>query len=567
MDYQKLGFKCGLEIHNRLNTKTKLFCNCKPRFSESKPIEIIKRKLRAVAGEMGQVDVAAMYEYLRDRTFFYNCYPEETCEICVDEEPPRSVNKEALEIALQVAKLLKAEIPDEIHIMRKIVIDGSNVCSFQRTAVIGLNGLLETSLGKVGITNICLEEESAGIVKQEGNEITYRLDRLGIPLIEIGTAPDIKNPEHAKEVAEKIGMIIRSTGKSQRGIGVTREDLNVSIAKGARVEIKGVQELEMIPAIIENEVKRQQQLIEKGEKPKKETRVAKEDGTTEYTRPLPGGERMYPETDLETVIVTKDFLSKIKVPETWEEKAKRFSKVLPKEMINQVLRSEYLDSFEKLSKEYDPILVASTLTSTTIDLRRRGFDTSNLSEKQFDDLFYSIKKKTISKEAIPNVLETVCKEKISVKDAIEKSGFEALSEEELKKLIKNTIETINTIKEVQKETQKIRDTIEETQRPIDAIKEIHKETQKTMDAIKKIQRPINTIKEVQKETQKIRDTIEETQRPIDAIKEIHKEIDSINKLLKEIFKFSVFMGETMEIVRGRIDGKTVAKIVNEELKR
>jgi Glu-tRNA(Gln) amidotransferase subunit E-like FAD-binding protein len=478
MDYQKIGFKCGLEIHNRLNTRTKLFCGCKPRFSESKPIEIIKRKLRAVAGEMGQVDVAALYEYLRDRNFFYNCYPEETCLICIDEEPPRSISKEALEIVLQITKLLKAEIPDEIHIMRKIVIDGSNVCSFQRTAVIGTNGILETSQGKVRITNICLEEEAAGIVKQEGNEITYRLDRLGIPLIEIGTAPDIKSPEHAKEVAEKLGMIIRSTGKSQRGIGVTREDLNVSIAKGARVEIKGVQELDMIPTIIENEVRRQQELIEKGEKPKEETRVANENGTTEYMRPLPGGERMYPETDLETVTV-KHLLSKIKIPETWEEKAKRFSKILPKEMIDQVLRSKYLDLFEKFSKEIDPVLVASTFTSTIKDLRRKGFETGILTEEQFDELFSSIKRKTISKEAILNILEIICKEKTSFKEALEKSGLKALNENELRKLIRRIFEK-------------------------------HQ----------------NLVKEK---------------------------------------RISALMGEVMKETRGKIDGKTVSKILNEEL--
>ncbi|NIM47009.1 MAG: Glu-tRNA(Gln) amidotransferase subunit GatE [Candidatus Aenigmarchaeota archaeon] len=436
IDYKKIGFKCGIEIHNRLNTKTKLFCNCKPRFSGIKPISLIKRKLRAVAGELGQVDVAAMYEYLRDRTFFYNSYSDETCLIETDEEPPRSINREALEVALQVALLLKAEIPDEIHIMRKTVIDGSNTCAFQRTAIIGLNGVLETSRGKVGITNICLEEESAGIVKQEDNEITYRLDRLGIPLIEIGTAPDIKSPEHAKEVAEKLGMIIRSTGKSQRGIGVTRQDVNVSIAKGARVEIKGVQELDIIPKVIENEIKRQQELIAKGKKPKDETRVAKEDGTTEFTRPLPGGERMYPETDLETVFITKGFLSKIKIPETWEKKAKRFSKILPKEMVDQILRSEYLDLFEKFSKEHDPVLVANTFISTIKDLRRRGFKTEILTEEQFSELFLSVNNKIISKEAIPDILEILCKEKVSVKHAIEKTGLKSLTEEQLKELIR-----------------------------------------------------------------------------------------------------------------------------------
>ena len=479
-EYQKLGFKCGLEIHNRLNTKTKLFCNCNPSFSEVKPIKIINRKLRAVAGELGQVDVAALYEYLRNRNFLYQCYPEETCLKETDEEPPNSINKEALEVVLQVALLLKAEIPDEIHIMRKTVIDGSNTCGFQRTAVVGLNGVLETSIGKVRITNICLEEESSGIVDQKGYDITYRLDRLGIPLIEIGTAPDIKNPEHAREVAEKLGMIIRSTGKSQRGLGVTRQDINVSIAKGARVEIKGVQALDIISQIIENEIKRQNELIAKGETPREETRVANEDGTTEFTRPLPGGERLYPETDLETVVITKDFLSKIKIPETWEEKAKKYEKSLPKDMINQILRSEYLESFEKLSKNYDPILVASTLTSTTVDLRRRDIDTNFLSEEHFEDLFSLVNKKQISKEAIPNVLESVCKEKISVNEAIEKSGLKALNEVELRKIIK-------------------------------------------------------------------------------------KIFDKYPHLVKEK-KISALMGEVMKETRGKIDGKTVSKVLNEELK-
>jgi Glu-tRNA(Gln) amidotransferase subunit E-like FAD-binding protein len=436
MDYEKIGFKCGIEIHNRLNTKTKLFCHCNPNFSESNPSLIIKRKLRPVAGEMGQVDVAATYEYLRKRSFYYNCYDEETCLVDSDEEPPMPMNKEALEIVLQVALLLNAKIPDEIHIMRKTVIDGSNTTGFQRTAIVGMNGILETSQGNVGITNICLEEESSGIVKQEGEEITYRLDRLGIPLIEIGTAPDVKNPDHAKEVAEKLGMMVRSTGKSQRGLGVTRQDVNVSIAKGARVEIKGVQDLDMIPQLIDNEIKRQQALIENGETPKEETRIAKEDGTTGFTRPLPGGERMYPETDLEAFVVTKEFLGKIKVPETWEEKSKKLIKILPKEIATQILKSEYLDLFEKLSKEHDPVLVANTFTSTIKDLRRRDIDIGELTEDVMEELFSSVKKKEISKEAISNVLEIICKEKVSIKEAIGKSGLKAMSEEQLREIVR-----------------------------------------------------------------------------------------------------------------------------------
>jgi len=439
MDYKKIGFKCGLEIHNRLNTKTKLFCGCRPSFSEDRPFTFVKRKMRAVAGELGQVDAAALYEYLKDRVFNYSCYKEETCLVDIDEEPPHAMSKEALEIVLQIAKLLKADVPDEVHIMRKIVVDGSNVASFQRTAIVGMNGMLETSQGNVGIANISLEEESAVTVGQKGSEISYRLDRLGIPLVEIGTAPDIKSPEHAKEVAEKIGMIVRSTGKSQRGIGVTREDLNVSISKGARVEIKGVQELDMIPALIENEVKRQQAMIERGETPKEETRIAKEDGTTDYARPLPGGERMYPETDLETVVITREMLSKIPIPETWDEKSRRLSKVLPKDMADSIIRSEYLEAFENLSKTYDPVMVAGTITSTIKDLTRKGTDTGCIDEQMLNELFLSVKEGKISKEAIQTVLDISCNEKVPVAEAISRSGIKSMSESELRVIVKSIL--------------------------------------------------------------------------------------------------------------------------------
>jgi Glu-tRNA(Gln) amidotransferase subunit E-like FAD-binding protein len=400
---------------------------------------IIKRKLRPVSGELGQVDVAVMYEYLRERNFLYDCYTDETCLICIDEEPPKQIDKEALDIALQIAKLLKADIPDEIHIMRKIVIDGSNVCSFQRTAIIGMNGTLETSLGNVGISNINLEEESAGIVREDENEMIYRLDRLGIPLIEIGTAPDIKNPEHAKEVAKKLGMIVRSTGKSQRGLGVTRQDVNVSVKGGARVEIKGVQDLDTLSIVIDNEINRQLGLIEKGEKPKEETRVAKKDGTTEYTRPLPGGERLYPETDLAPIVLDKKYLFKIKIPETWEEKAKKFSKILPEEMIEQVIKGEYLEMFEDFHKKYDPVMVANTFTSIIKDLRRNDVNI-DFSKEQFDGLFSAVKKKKISKEAIPEILEIISKEKISLEEAIQKSGLKSMDERELKEIVRKVLE-------------------------------------------------------------------------------------------------------------------------------
>ncbi|MBU3896967.1 MAG: Glu-tRNA(Gln) amidotransferase subunit GatE [Nanoarchaeota archaeon] len=428
MNYDLIGFKCGIEIHNRLTTKHKLFCNCPPKFSEQKPVKIIKRKLRPVAGEMGKVDIAATYEYLKGKTFNYQVFSDTSCLVECDEEPPHELNSEALTIALQICKLLRAKIPEEIHIMRKTVIDGSNTSGFQRTALVGTNGTLDTSKGPVRIANICLEEESCGIVEKNDTIITYRLDRLGIPLIEIGTEPDIKDPEHAKEVAEKLGMIVRSTGKSQRGIGVIRQDINVSVKGGKRVEIKGFQDLDMIPKVIDFEINRQVGLV-KHNQSKEETRLAKPDGSTDYMRPLPGGERMYPETDVPPIVITKEFLSSIKTPETWELKLERLEKILPKDLANQVLKSEYLDLFEKYYKT-NPILIATTFTSTLKDLSRRGFETSNLKEEHFNELF----RKNLPKEAIMTTLENLCKNP----DA--KIESDVISDETLHNIVKDVID-------------------------------------------------------------------------------------------------------------------------------
>jgi glutamyl-tRNA(Gln) amidotransferase subunit E len=261
IDYKKIGFKCGIEIHQQLDTKHKLFCKCGTDFSGSEPKQIVIRKMRAVTGELGEVDRTALYEMLKEKEFHYFVYPKGNCLVELDEEPPHEINSEALETALKISLMLNCEIPQEIHVMRKIIIDGSNISGFQRTALVGINGNLKINNQKIGIKNVCLEEESAQII-EKGENIIYGLDRLGIPLVEIGTEPDIKTPEQAKEVALKIGMILRSTGNVKRGLGTIRQDINVSINGGARVEIKGVQNLGIIQKIIENEVLRQKNLIE-----------------------------------------------------------------------------------------------------------------------------------------------------------------------------------------------------------------------------------------------------------------------------------------------------------------
>lgn len=251
--------KVGLEIHQQLATK-KLFCDCESDMKEEVLGEF-RRYLRATRSEIGEVDRAAKEEELKRRIFRYQITPN-TCLVEMDEEPPHPLNTEALKVALTVAEMMNAEVVDEIHFMRKIVIDGSNTSGFQRTALVALNGYIETSFGEVGIPTICLEEEAARKIETKEGEVIYRLDRLGIPLIEIATTPSMSNGEEVKEVAAKIGYILRSTKKVRRGLGTIRQDLNISVEGGARTEIKGVQNLKMLPKYVDEEIKRQKMLIE-----------------------------------------------------------------------------------------------------------------------------------------------------------------------------------------------------------------------------------------------------------------------------------------------------------------
>ena len=259
--YKSLGLKCGLEIHQQLDSETKLFCHCPNQIRDTKDAQIeFFRFLRPVVSEMGEIDKAAIEQSKLNRKYCYKGY-DTTCLVEYDEEPPSEVNPEALEISLVIAKLLQMRPADQVHVMRKIVLDGSNTTGFQRTAFLAGGGIVETSSGDVGIDVLCLEEEAAQKVGERSESIVYSLDRLGIPLVEIGTAPDIISPSHAKETAQQIGMLLRSTGCVKRGLGTIRQDVNISIEKGVRVEIKGVQALDMIETIVEREVERQLNLL------------------------------------------------------------------------------------------------------------------------------------------------------------------------------------------------------------------------------------------------------------------------------------------------------------------
>ncbi len=260
MSFEKLGLKCGIEIHQQLEGK-KLFCNCPTLMRDDQPDFQITRVLRASAGESGEIDIAAKEEQLKQKIFIYQGYHNTTCLVETDSEPPHPLNQDALYTVLQFSKLVDSDIIPIVQVMRKTVIDGSNTSGFQRTALVARNGLIHTSEGDVRITGINIEEDACKIIEEKGDEKIYRLDRLGIPLIEIGTAPDIKTPQQCLESAKKIGLLLRSLPGVKRGLGTIRQDVNVSIIGGTRVEIKGAQELRLLPLYVELEAKRQEELL------------------------------------------------------------------------------------------------------------------------------------------------------------------------------------------------------------------------------------------------------------------------------------------------------------------
>jgi glutamyl-tRNA(Gln) amidotransferase subunit E len=572
-----MDLRVGFEIHQQLDTH-KLFCSCPSLLREDEPRIRIRRRLRPTQSELGTVDPAAMEEFLKGKGFLYEIHPDSVCLVEADEEPPHLPNLEAVETALVVATLLKATLVDETHFMRKIVIDGSNPSGFQRTAIVALNGSLETEEGIVRIPTICLEEEAARKIREEGMDTVYRLDRLGIPLIEVTTAPDIRSGEQARRVALQIGELFRATGRVKRGIGTIRQDVNVSIEGGARVEIKGVQDLNQIPRIIEKERERQERLLEAqrvlkergvsergvGGKPQEvtrlfegtdstilktqirrggvvmalplpgyegllkgvlgpefaqharvssgiggifhtdelpgygiteeevksvrgalslpgeasfvlaageagrvqkgleavvkralsalkgvpeETRMAREDGTTVYMRPLPGAARMYPETDLPPLPITTEWKERVRerLPELYSEKISRLTAQygLGEELASQLVHSENAGSFEKIVEETraSPVLVANTLLGTVKDLERKGIPVESLTWERLLEAFEAVEKGQVTKEALPEVLALAARSPTKpLGEILREMGTEVLKEKEIVSLVRRVLE-------------------------------------------------------------------------------------------------------------------------------
>ena len=436
-DYKKIGLKIGLEIHQQINTN-KLFCSCPSFLRDGEPEYTVERTLNPVAGETGEIDVAAAHEKTKNKTFIYQVY-DTNCLVELDESPPGKINIDALKIVLQIAELFNSKIFPITQVMRKTVVDGTNTSGFQRTVLIAHDGYVETSEGKVGIETIALEEDSARKVSEDEKTKTFKLDRLGIPLVEITTKPEIYSPIQCKEVAMKIGEILRACDV-KRGIGTIRQDVNISIKGSKRVEIKGFQNPKMMIKTIDMEISRQKECLKKDEC-KNEVRGALPDGTSKFQRPMPGAARMYPETDVPLLKISRELINETKknLPKLVSEHKSYLGEFgLNDELVKLILKEKKVEDFKTLNHVIEnPELIAKSLTLFQKDIaKKEGKSLVEVNEILNVHLLESILEevgKRISKNDVRTIMQKIVRGE-TLDEAMEKSDVNL--KEEVEKLVK-----------------------------------------------------------------------------------------------------------------------------------
>jgi len=260
-DYAAVGLRAGLEVHQQLFTERNLFCRCPAgRYSHEYDAEIL-RHMRPTLSELGEYDGTALMEFKTKKEIIYRIHQDTVCTYEMDDTPPFMMDERALDIALEAAVLLNLKPVDELHIARKQYLDGSIPTGFQRTTIVGVDGWIPYKDRRIGIVQLGLEEDSCREVSDVGHERVYLTDRLGMPLIEPVTEPDMVTPQEVAEVGEIIRRLLRATGKVRTGVGATRQDVNVSVTGGTRIEIKGVPSIKRIPELVYNEAMRQWNLL------------------------------------------------------------------------------------------------------------------------------------------------------------------------------------------------------------------------------------------------------------------------------------------------------------------
>jgi glutamyl-tRNA(Gln) amidotransferase subunit E len=588
-----VGVKVGLEIHQQLATNKKLFCNCTPLDSDEYFTKFI-RKLRASKSELGEFDPAVLFEKSKSKTIMYYANPESSCLVEQDEEPPHELDEDAKKISLIIASTLESNIFSEIYPMRKTVVDGSNTTGFQRTMLISQGGFFNVEGTKIGIQSICLEEDAAKILGEQGSIKKYGLERLGVPLVEIATEPFEVKPHEVRKIALSLGRILRSTKKVKRGLGSIRQDVNVSIKGGGVViEVKGVQQLDQLEKVVEYEAKRQYGLLQISKELKdkeyvddqnertnvtdevkrwnskiiksaiekkheidlivfknlagifgksplpgirlgkdiaelvrffglggvfhsdelpnygiqqsnvddlrknhnigendaflllatptekadividqillrmreirdngipKDTRLATQTGETKFLRPRPGAARMYPETDIPPILISKEELEDARknIPKSWDESIKELQTKyeINSQLTEQIFDSKYIELFEKIVEKtkVNPTFVASVLCSTITNLERSGLNSNLLQNKEIVKSFELLEVGKIAKESIEIIFENIMAGKAkTTEEAMKNTAIEAVNESDLEKIIEEIVEKNQDIIKNQKE--------------------------------------------------------------------------------------------------------------------
>jgi glutamyl-tRNA(Gln) amidotransferase subunit E len=261
IDYQEVGLIVGLEVHQQLLTERKMFCHCPAGRYTTTHDGAVLRHMRPTLSELGEYDGTALMEFKTKKNIIYLLHQDNVCTYEMDDTPPFLVNQQAVDIAIEQCLMLGCDIVDEVHVARKQYLDGSIPTGFQRTAIVGVNGRLPFRGRELTITQVSVEEDSCREVSDKGHLIVWRTDRLGMPLIETVTGPDLRTPEEVEEAILLVGLVCRSTGHVRVGMGASRQDVNVSVRGGRRVEIKGVPQAGWAPRLVHGEAVRQVNLL------------------------------------------------------------------------------------------------------------------------------------------------------------------------------------------------------------------------------------------------------------------------------------------------------------------
>jgi len=262
IDYAEVGLRVGLEVHQQLLTEKKMFCHCPAGLYVTEHDGSVLRHMRPTLSELGEYDGTALMEFKTRKNIIYLLHRSNTCTYEMDDTPPFLVNQQSLDVAIEQCLMLGCDIVDEVHIARKQYLDGSIPTGFQRTAIVGVNGRLPFQSREISITQVSVEEDSCREVSDRGHLIVWRTDRLGMPLIETVTGPDLRTPDEVEEAILLIGRVCRSTGHVRVGMGASRQDVNVSVRGGRRVEIKGVPKAGWAPRLVHGEGVRQVNLLD-----------------------------------------------------------------------------------------------------------------------------------------------------------------------------------------------------------------------------------------------------------------------------------------------------------------